>query len=246
MWHDDLSWSTENFKTLIWPELNKVLQGKLDSIEGSERDQDLDIDRQSGVDYWWVEKDAGRTPISSRVQVDDGRKGFPYNTFTVRRSRVTGTRTEYQKLIEARENRRLYPSIAIQGYITQKQEGELVSFGVAYTDKILDYIAGNPTSINKTSNADFYVIPFNAVAHYRWPQHPLHSLLTPEQQAYHERNAILNRIGQAHLNPDMNLHKVNLILAEYGFRFGQSSPNKVTDWDRFTLEQLKEIEGKLS
>ena len=246
MWRDDLTWSQAGFLNLIWPELNKFLKGKLESIEGSEREQDMDIDRQSGVDYWWVEEGAGRTPISSRVQANDGRSGFPYNTFTIRKSRHTGSRTEYQKLTEAREHGRLYPSLIDQGYISQKSDGKLISFAIAYTNKVLDCIANGQAGERPTTNADFYYIPFKTVAHYQWPENPLKSLLTPEQLSRQERESILRCIGQAHLNPDMNLYKVNQVLAEYGMNFGTGSPNRTKDWDRFTIEQLREIKSKLT
>lgn len=246
MWHEDLEWSKWSFQNIIWPKLNEYLEGKLDPIEGSIGSRDLDIDRQSGVDYWWVQAGSGRTAMSSRVQADNGHREFPYNTFTIRRSRTSGTKTEYQKLIEAREHRRLYPALTVQGYVTDKYNGELVSFGLAYTDKLLDFIEKNPTAINRTDNADFYIIPFTAVAHYRWPLHPLNSLMTPEQLANWERKTILNHIGQAHVRPSMNLHEMNLALAEYGIELGSNSPNKVVDWNKFTLDQLKEIEKKLN
>ena len=227
MWSKDLAWSKWSFQNLIWPELNNYLAGKLDPIEGSDQTRDLDIDRQSGVDYWWVEEGAGRTAISSRVQANDGRKGFPYNTFTIRRSRLTGTKTEYQKLKDARENRRLYPAMTVQGYISEKTNGSLISFALAYTDKILDYIDNGLASINNTSNADFFIIPFGAVAHYQWPPVKL-------QNNTDIRDSLIRKIAQSHIAPGFSLHKQNLLFAEYGIK-------TVESWTHLTIEQLKEM-----
>lgn len=72
------------------------------------------------------------------------------------------------------------------------------------------------------------------------------SSIINNEQSDSERDHILNRIGQAHLNPGWSLHRVNQVLAEYDIKFDQSSLNKVTVWDRFSIEQLQEIESKLT
>lgn len=226
----DLSRSKKAFQGLVWPELNKFLKGKLDIVEGSQDKRDFDMDTQSGVDYWWVENGAGRTGLSSRVQADDGRRGFPYNTFTIRRSRITGTRTEYQKLVEARKNRRLYPALMIQSYITAWDDGELISFALAYTDSILDYIAKGKAGIKPTSNADFFYIPFNAVAHYQYPKPTSLSMSTDRLP----RDSIIGKINQSHLNPGMNLARLNQLFIQYGIK-------ELGDWDKLSIEQLKEM-----
>jgi len=61
-----------------------------------------------------------------------------------------------------------------------------------------------------------------------------------------ERESILRRIGQAHLNPGMSLHKVNQILAEYAMSFGRDSLSRTEHLNRCTTEQLREIESKLT
>jgi len=61
-----------------------------------------------------------------------------------------------------------------------------------------------------------------------------------------ERESILRRIGQAHLNPGWNLHKVNQVLAEYGMSLNRDSLSRTEHWNRFTVEQLREIESKLA
>lgn len=163
--------SLKNFKNLVWPELRKFIDGQLIVIEGSKRKEHLKLDRKYGIDYSIKMSDDREILISSRIQPDDGSAKFPYNTFTVRKTRTRShAKTEYKKLVENRKNSLPYPELAVHAYVTKKRGGKLISFGVAYTDKILDFIASGRAGEEDTDNADFYVVPFRTVAHYLWPK----------------------------------------------------------------------------
>ena len=111
--------------------------------------------------------------IASRIQArprgDSG--AFPYNTFTVRKSRDSGTRTEYVKRREAIADNEgyLYPHFTIQAYVEKWVEGPLLSLGIARTSDIIYKIEawqidGCPVRDdiyvrgNKDGQSDFYVL----------------------------------------------------------------------------------------
>lgn len=182
-WIEDLAWSTKAFLDLVWPVLSKKLPGKLILVEGKtlaqaqgmrlpEDDPSSDLDRLAGIDAWHIERDRGIQGVGSRIQ-ECPPPWAPYNTFTIRKSRTTGARTEYQKRKNAIKTGHLYPHLTVQGYITKKHDGELLSFAVAPTEGIISAIGewlklGQPDrmgiEVNRTGNASFYVVDWSPIA----------------------------------------------------------------------------------
>lgn len=164
-WETDLSWSAVVFQELVWPALSQQIHGRVVHVEAiSHSDFARDLDQQAGIDAWHILPGVGVRGIASRVQVCDR----PYNTFTVRKSRDSGAKTEYQKRLEAIESNKgwLYPALTIQAYVTAKQNGVLLSFGVCQTEALIRYIQAGDVKVRRTSNAEFYVVPFSEIATY--------------------------------------------------------------------------------
>ena len=106
--------------------------------------------------------------IASRIQECPPHKRS-YDTYTIRKARDSGTKTEYAKLKEAIDaaDGQLYAQLRVQGYITRFEGGSLRSFAVGKSDVIVSAIdaweqAGQPPHgpiwTNRTSNASFYVV----------------------------------------------------------------------------------------
>lgn len=169
-WEKDLKWSARAFSDLVWPLLNEIMPGDLVHVEAiTHSDFARDLDAYAGIDAWHIVGGTGIRGIASRVQVCQPPLR-PYNTFTIRRSRESGTKTEYEKRKEAIESDKgwLYPHLTVQSYVTQRKDGQLLSFGVARTRDVITDIAhwiehGEPQGdshvyIRRTYNASFYVV----------------------------------------------------------------------------------------
>lgn len=170
------------------------MPGRLVHVEAITRsDFARDLDAGAGIDAWHVVDNVGIRGIASRVQECPSNRR-PYNTFTIRRSRDSGTKTEYEKRKQAleSENGWLYPHLTVQAYITSKAEGTLRTVGVAKTRDVIDAITnwlatGKPryTSVyvQRTSNATFYVV--------RWTADLMQYVFDAERQPTTEQLALL-------------------------------------------------------
>lgn len=149
------------------PVIRKLLKGgELLAVEGSDNDVCLMLDTTCGTDYFQVYKERGLVwGIASRMQeIDTTRFRKPFNSFTVRKARESGVKTEYEKRQLAIKSGGLYPYLTMQGYV-DKQTGELMSLGIARTTDIMDYVergyANNDikhTGSNQRGQAEFYTV----------------------------------------------------------------------------------------
>lgn len=163
---EDMDRSIKAFERIVWPELSARLPGKIIRVEGNAGRMFESLDQLSGIDMWLV-SDNGMRGISSRVQVCPDRRA--YNTFTVRKARDSGAKTEFQKILDAisSDDNRVYPSLAIQAYVSAWENGKFLSCGVAKTSKIIQYILNGYAKVNRTTNAEFYIVPFADVSFIR-------------------------------------------------------------------------------
>ena len=158
----DMSWSSSLFHNEVWPIIRPLVgNGDLLQMEGR---PDIELanllDQKSGIDGWHIHKN-GMRGIASRVQVSNPRR--PYNTFTIRLSRRSGAKTEYEKRSLAISNENcqgwIYPFFTVQAYAASTQ-GPVISCGIAKTIDLFDYIARGlwddclPT---REGDAKFYV-----------------------------------------------------------------------------------------
>jgi hypothetical protein len=169
-WRHDLTESSYAFRTHVWPKVAPWCgEGRLETVESSTAEGlMLDSDILAGVDAWQMLDDRGfMRPVASRVQV--GAKNW--RTFTVRKSRLNGAKTEFKKRQEAISNRRegaLFPALTIHAYVRDYRKGPLLSAAVVYTEDLIEYLTSKVSEgrakTRQTSNADFYWVSWAELA----------------------------------------------------------------------------------
>ncbi len=144
--------SAYDFQYIVWPVIkDEIGGGELRMVETvTDVDFAKELDVIAGVDAWQIlDNQSGMRGLASRVQWQfvDGKKQFdaPYNTFTVRIATRYGNDTEYQKRMYALEHRDLnvlYPAIAVQAYLIEKQ-GALLSVAAIPTHELMSILSEN-------------------------------------------------------------------------------------------------------
>ena len=147
--------SMTDSKHHLFPVLEKVLDGEIHIVEGDDLNETKRLlDTLAGIDLFAVNRDKGMRGIASRLQW-----GKAWRTFTIRKERESGARTEYEKRKYAIKHGYLYPKLTMQAYIDQ----DTVTVGIAYTEDIIRCIEMGEASIRRTGidqkgQAYFYVI----------------------------------------------------------------------------------------
>lgn len=161
---DALQQSREDFERHIRPLAERVLRGKIEVVEGAVAYASSEpLDAYAGVDLWIVRDGHGVRGIGNRVQ----RGPRNWRTFTVRKSRSTGTETEYAKRSRAIANEWLYPVLTLQGYVTP-DGAHLLGFAIARTREIIATIAAGVYEVQHTGSrqrgqAEFFVVKWDAL-----------------------------------------------------------------------------------
>lgn len=136
----DLADSAFDFLRVVYPKLKdeNLISGELIPIESVTAEGTTKaLDMLAGIDIWQIKDDKGIRGIANRIQW--GPK--PWNTFTIRKKRQSGAKTEYEKRIEAITNRAwLFPYFTCQAYITERRIGYLLSVAIAKTETIFEMI----------------------------------------------------------------------------------------------------------
>lgn len=142
------------------PVIKQLLQGgELMAVEGSDDEVCKMLDLTCGTDYFQVYSDTGLVwGIASRMQEADR----PWNTFTVRKERASGVKTEYEKRADAIKRGGVYPFLTMQGYIN-RHTGELMSLAIARTIDIMAFIESGLATVRRTGadqkgQATFFVV----------------------------------------------------------------------------------------
>lgn len=152
----DLTDSAYDFLRIVYPKLKqlKFIRGELIPIEVVTdikfKTLAQKFDQLAGIDIWQIVKNEGIKGIASRIQWSEK----AWNTFTIRKSRSSGTKTEYEKRLFAIEtNEWIYPYYTIQAYISERRIGELISMAITKTADIFDMIKKD-NYIEKTNKQD--------------------------------------------------------------------------------------------
>lgn len=114
------------------------------------------MDKFAGID--WITKENG-TIMTWAVRNQwmlVGQK--PYNTFTIRSARGSGTKTEYQKRCEAIQKGFMYPQLTLQSYY-EKETNRLLSYGIILTKNLYSFCESHPdlVYVNCSDNEFKYV-----------------------------------------------------------------------------------------
>lgn len=166
-WVKDLSDSMvaiDKIKDTILP---KVISGKIHSIENSNNEILIMMDRFSGIDYI-RQNEHGLQGIAARVQWVKK----PYNTFTIRSERKTGSKTELEKRLFQIKNGYFYPSFTLQAYFDNKKDNNLLSIAAIKTKDLYDLFQNQPELFeeNKSDNKFVFVRWSKIINHIKYFQ----------------------------------------------------------------------------
>jgi hypothetical protein len=140
-WEEDLEDSLVDFREKVAPVLEEWADSRTVSVEAvTDSEMAEELDQTAGVDSWSIKQDDIVRGVASRVQYLDG---LPFNTppdtFTIRKQRQSGARTEFEKRLRAIRKNGLYPHWTTQAYLDEPR-GELLSVGRIKTKTLIEYI----------------------------------------------------------------------------------------------------------
>lgn len=116
------------------------------------------LDMHAGIDGFIVDGENQLYAYASRIQF-----GQNYGTFTLRRSRPSCARTEFDKLVHARQVQAPMPTFHIQTYVDA--DGRNATVAIVETLELLRYVYKHRDQWRKTDGGEtFYVAPFADVA----------------------------------------------------------------------------------
>lgn len=152
-WRKDLEDSVKALESIKDTYLKKVIQGNIYTIESIKDELYIKLDEKCGIDYI-RENDSGLQGIAARVQW-----GNDWNTFTIRKKRHTGSKTEYEKRLEQIKNGYFYPYFTLQAYFDNREENNLLSLAIMRTIDLYNFIENNPDKVhsNKSDNDFIFV-----------------------------------------------------------------------------------------
>ena len=161
-WIDDLKKSAAVIKQAT-PILKNMLNDQnltIKQVEGKDEEICQILDQTCGMDYLIVCKDGQTFGVAWRCQwVEPGKE---YNSFTVRKTRDSGTPTEYEKRAKAIQHDALYPRYVVQAFVNQ-YTNEILSMAITTTKAQLEFIEKEDpptrhTGKNQHGQAEFYVL----------------------------------------------------------------------------------------
>lgn len=158
-WEQQLKKSSMVFNEHFKDDILRIFHGDFEVVEGvTKYEMARTLDQLAGIDLWHFKPKQGIRGVANRIQF--GPKNW--RTFTIRKSRASGAKTEYEKRKYAIDNEWLYPILAIQGYFDE-EKNIAIGFAVAKTVDILwmidnDRCYTNNTGKNQVGQAEFYVV----------------------------------------------------------------------------------------
>ena len=121
------------------------------------------LDMLGSMDYLCFSTKGGVRGLASRIQYNKN-----WRTFTIRKERASGAKTEYDKIREALENDSMRPTYSFQGYIDELKKCPM-GWAIAYTkdifyllEKGLCYI--KQTGEHQKGQASFYVVCWDKIS----------------------------------------------------------------------------------
>ena len=156
----DMQKSVRAFNKFTVHALKQIFGGDMMIIPTENHDSKIEkvLDCSACVDGLIVTSDGAIYPYASRVQF-----GQNYNDFTLRGERPNGTKTELEKLQQARKKDSLMPKFHIQTFVNADEQSATV--GVTYTGELLNYCDKfNPaTAFNHSDGVKFCFVGFDSV-----------------------------------------------------------------------------------
>lgn len=167
----DLSNSAADFERVVGPVLSDWLGGRNVSVEARTESELADeLDQTAGIDAWNIKSNDVVRGVGSRIQyLSTSRLSTPADTFTVRKERQSGVKTEYEKRLRAIQSGGVYPHWTTQGYLTEP-EGELLSLACVRTKDLILHIKNGErgrdddyTVVEPAGRASFYVVDWRTL-----------------------------------------------------------------------------------
>ena len=154
----DAARSRRAFEEFVKPVLR--VEFKTDAILSTERQRNAfekSLDCDFGVDAIIVTQDGTMIPVASRVQF-----GLNFKAFSIRRSRPTGTPTEYHKLFNALTTGvGICPAFHVQAFAS----GHEATIALVETVELMRYVYKHHDQWRISDSGEtFYVAPFADVA----------------------------------------------------------------------------------
>jgi hypothetical protein len=159
------------FKEKVIPKLKELgVKGEFVNIEDSTTKEYKNLvryfDQKSSIDVWVVISN-GIYGLASRIQQDNGYIGYPFNTFTIRKSTSNNMskNTEYYKLLNAKKLGLVMPMCHCQVFM-DKGFKNILSLAMIKTTHLLDAIDKNNCYIrsNAYDGNEFYCVEWKSLA----------------------------------------------------------------------------------
>lgn len=148
-WQTDLSESSKVLQANERFLQNDFLKcDKIFSAEDSDHPALKAFDIYSGVDLV-IKKKGHLFGIASRMQI--GR----YNTFTIRKERYTGAKTELEKRKEAIKIGAIYPKWTMQGYYSKPHK--INSIGICKTVDLFEFVDNYPHLLETKASDNYFL-----------------------------------------------------------------------------------------
>lgn len=161
-WKHQLKKSSLVFSQYFKDPILQIFKGDFEVVEGvTKYEMAKTLDQLAGIDFWYFNCQHGVRGVANRIQFTNKN----WRTFTVRKSRSSKAKTEYEKRSEAIKNEWLYPILTIQGYFDE-QKNIVLGFAVAKTADILWMIDNGfcyikRTGVDQVGQAVFYVVKWD-------------------------------------------------------------------------------------
>lgn len=151
--------SCDLFDDVVKPALYDHLDGTFYAVENTQNYVLDKLDMNAGIDYLYFDG-CGMYGVANRIQVSD----VNWGTFTIRKNRKSGKRTEYAKRVEAIDKGYLYPQLTIQSYVDN--DNNLLASAIAWTVDILKMIElglckTQITGYDQIGRASFYAVSWD-------------------------------------------------------------------------------------
>lgn len=150
------------FELVAPPLLNLVGGGTIIPVEGMKGELEQRLDRDAGIDAILFAP-RGVYGIASRVQF-----GENYQSFTIRKERESGCRTEWEKLLAAITTNALMPTLTVQAYV-DRAANKLLAASVICTRDLVYWLKQNDCAIkstgkNEVGQSQFLVAPWKELS----------------------------------------------------------------------------------
>lgn len=163
-WKQDMRWSASIAKQSlsIFRDMLHDRNLQIMQVEGKDEEVCQMLDALCGIDYFLLKSDKQTFGVAWRCQrVEPGKE---FNSFTIRKSRDSRTKTEYEKRKQAIKQKGIYPFYVAQAFVN-KNNNEIISMAItttedelAFLDNPLSYKEVRHTGKDQIGQSEFYVL----------------------------------------------------------------------------------------